>query len=90
VLAGCCTTDNLGIQSRAEKPISVSTKADLSQHQQTQQRLSIAAVCCTTVVDVSVWPRFPNKQFENQWNSRILAVQDVTLLQGERFELFKG
>jgi hypothetical protein len=37
-----------------------------------------------------VWPKILNKQFEKQWNSRILAVQDVTVLQGEWFELFEG
>jgi len=52
-------------------------------------RFSNASVCCTrTILNVLVWPKI-FKQFQNHWNSRILAVQDVTLLLGEWFELFE-
>lgn len=67
----------------AEKPLSQSAPA------LTAPRVSNASVCCTrTIVNVLVWPKI-SKQFEYHWNSRILAVWDMTLLLGVRFELFE-
>ena len=40
-------------------------------------------------LNVLVWPKIYKKQFENHWNSRILAVWDVTLSLGEWVELFE-